>query len=372
MKWNWQHKKWPHFNFNEASFIKLQQKFIEQAGEQTGSIKHISYDEKEVLKIQLLSNEAFKTSLIEGEILDRDSLQSSVQRQFGLKAADRKIRPEEQGISEMMVDLYHNFDKPLTNIHLFHWHSLLLCAKIGIESIGAYRTHSDPMQIVSGAYHNPKIHFEAPPSRIVANEMKQFIDWFNTTKLNTLGLVRAAIAHIYFESIHPFEDGNGRIGRAISEKALSQNLGRPTLIALSETIEKNKKGYYQALHNASTTLDINEWILFFCEIILKAQERSQSNIDFLIEKSKFYLKFAHRFNERQSKVIRSMFNQGIDGFKGGLSAENYISITGTSRATATRDLQNLVKFTALNKIGERRYTRYYLKINHPSAYIKLE
>ena len=118
------------------------------------------------------------------------------------------------------------------------------------------------MQIVSGAYHNPKIHFEAPPSRIVANEMKQFIDWFNTTKLNTLGLVRAAIAHIYFESIHPFEDGNGRIGRAISEKALSQNLGRPTLIALSETIEKNKKGYYQALHNASTTLDINEWILF--------------------------------------------------------------------------------------------------------------
>lgn len=175
------------------------------------------------------------------------------------------------------------------------------------------------------------------------------------------------IAHFYFESIHPFEDGNGRIGRAISEKALSQGLKRPTLIALAQSIERSKKAYYAALQIGNRGLDIQDWLEYFCQTVLVAQDYTQSTIDFLIEKSKFYDRYSNKLNERQAKVIARMFAEGIDGFKGGLSAENYITISGAARATATRDLQSLVEIGALTKTGERKYTRYYLNIDHESV-----
>ena len=178
-------------------------------------------------------------------------------------------------------------------------------------------------------------------------------------------LLRSGIAHVYFESIHPFEDGNGRIGRAISEKALSQGLKRPTLIALAQAIERSKKAYYTALQAGNRGLDIQEWLEYFCRTVLSAQDYTQSMIDFLIEKGKFYDRFSNKLNERQSKVIARMFEEGIEGFKGGLSAENYISITGAPRATTTRDLQGLVELGALKKTGERKHTRYYLNIESP-------
>ena len=200
--------------------------------------------------------------------------------------------------------------------------------------------------------------------------MDVFISWFNNTEKN-LGtyspLIRSGMAHLYFESIHPFEDGNGRIGRAISEKALSQSLKQPTLIALAHTIETEKKSYYLALHDGSQVLDITEWLVYFSKLTLKAQDYTQSMIDFLIEKGKFYAKHSTLFNARQEKVIARIFQEGVDGFKGGLSAENYISISGASASTATRDLQRLVQQGALKRLGERKSTRYFLNINHKSA-----
>jgi len=197
--------------------------------------------------------------------------------------------------------------------------------------------------------------------------MTAFIEWFNEAgqggKQEIPYLIRAGIAHIYFESIHPFEDGNGRIGRAISEKALSQSLGRPTLIAISQTIEKSRKAYYTALQTCSKDLDINKWLYYFCNMVLTAQDHTQSMIDFLIEKGHFYKRFGNKFNPRQAKVIERMFREGVGGFKGGLSADNYISMTKVSRATATRDLQSLVGQGAFIKTGELRYTRYYLNIS---------
>ena len=172
------------------------------------------------------------------------------------------------------------------------------------------------------------------------------------------GRKRNQEACIYFESIHPFKDGNGRIGRAISEKAISQGLGRPTLIALAQTIESDKKSYYAALQrNSFGDMDVTDWLVYFSEVILTAQNRTQSMIDFLISK-----RVTGRLNERQEKVIARMFKEGVDGFKGGLSAENYIRITGTARATTTRDLQDLVEKGALKRTGELRYTRYFLNI----------
>lgn len=371
MTWNWQQKDWPTFTFDQELLLDFEHRFLEQAGELYGSMKHIQEEDKNTLKVELISNEAYKTSEIEGEILDRDSLQSSIRKQFGLKTDNRRISPAEQGISAMMVDLYKSFQTELTHEQLFTWHTMLTNGRRDLLDIGMYRTHNDPMQIVSGPIHRPTIHFEAPPSQRVRKEMDQFVSWFNQTggqAPSTLTpLLRAGIAHLYFESIHPFEDGNGRIGRAISEKALSQSLGRPTLIAISHTIENKKKAYYTALHANSRRLLITDWLVYFSEMVLQAQAYTQSIIDFLIEKAKFYQKYADKLNPRQAKVIQRIFAEGVHGFQGGLSAKNYLRITGTTRATATRDLQNLVQQGALIKTGELKSTRYFLNIDHESV-----
>lgn len=370
MTWNWRHKDWPHFIYNADEFERFEIEFVHRAGIMHGSMKHISEDDKETLTINLISNEALKTSEIEGELLNRNSLQSSIRRHFGLKTDNRRVSPAEQGVSEMLVDLYKNTTSELNHDLLYKWHDMLAHGRRDLKNIGAYRSHDEPMQIVSGDFLDPTIHYEAPPSDIVQKEMSQFIDWFNATDQGGAqelpSLTRAGIAHIYFESIHPFEDGNGRIGRAISEKALSQSLGRPTLIAIAQTIEQKRKAYYDALQASSKTLDINEWLHYFCEVVLKAQDHTQGVIDFIIEKGKFYKRFDGQLNKRQAKVIERMFNQGLGGFEGGLSANNYISITGTTRATATRDLQSLTGLGALTKTGELKYTRYYLNIDQRS------
>lgn len=235
-----------------------------------------------------------------------------------------------------------------------------------IGRIGSYRTHIEPMQVVSGPDYKRTVHFEAPPSARVPDEIQRFIAWFNSTapgEKNALpALTRAAQSHLYFECIHPFEDGNGRIGRALSEKALAQTLGRPTLIALAYTIERNRKNYYAALERSNKDLEITGWMIYFANTILEAQSNTIKRVDFYVAKAKFYQRFRDDLNERQAKVVARMFREGIDGFEGGLSAENYISITRTSRATATRDLQDLVTRGAFAKTGELRHTRYALNL----------
>lgn len=368
MQWNWQHSNWPNFNYDAASMLPLEQRFLQSAGEVIGAVRHFNEDDRSQLRIELLSDEAIKTSEIEGEFLDRASVQSSLRRQFGLDADDRPVRPQERGIAEMMADVYQNWSGALYRDELSHWHSMLMAGNRHIETIGAYRRHDDAMQIVSGRLDKPTIHFEAPPSRQVAAEMERFIAWFNQSGPNgpspLQALTRAAIGHLYFESIHPFEDGNGRIGRALAEKSLAQNIGQPSLISLAFTIEKNRKAYYWELERHQRTLDITEWVLYFSQTILEAQQATIERIAFFIQKTKFYDRFRGQLNERQEKVIARIFKEGLGGFKGGLSADNYISITATSRATATRDLQQLVEIGALTRTGERRHTRYALQLQN--------
>lgn len=233
-----------------------------------------------------------------------------------------------------------------------------------IETVGSYRTHTEPMQIVSGEPGLAEIHFEAPPSTRVPAEMDTFLSWFNDTapsgKTPLPPLTRAGLAHLYFESIHPFEDGNGRIGRAISEKALAQSIGEPSLIALAYTVERHRKRYYEMLEASSMNTTITDWLVYFANTILDAQRTTLARVDFSVAKAKFYERFRDQFNKRQEKVIGRMFREGVYGFKGGLSAENYLAITKTSRATATRDLRDLVARGALKRTGELRHTRYFL------------
>jgi Fic family protein len=366
MTWNWQKKDWPQFHYNKELLKELEAQFLHTSGILIGAYKHIGEADKNTLIIDFMSDEALNTSKIEGEFLNRDSLQSSIRRNFGLDTSNKKIAAAEQGIAEMMVDLYYTFDQPLSQKHMFKWHEMLMNGRRDLLSVGNYRIDEEPVQVVSGTISRPKIHFEAPPSEELTAEMKQFVAWFNETapsKNDSLpALTRAGIAHLYFVCIHPFEDGNGRIARAIAGKALSQALRQPTLIALSHIIEKYRKAYYNALDQNNKTLEITDWLVYFAKTIIEAQSYTQHTIDFLIDKTKLYDRIKEQLNERQSKVIARIFKEGPEGFKGGLSAENYITITGTSRATATRDLQDLVQIGVFSKIGERKSTRYYLNI----------
>jgi len=367
MTWNWEKPDWPNFTYDSVALGPLEKQFLLQSGEFVGARKYIGADDQETLKIELISDEAVKTSEIEGEILNRDSVQSSLRQQFGLGTEQPGVTPGERGISQMMVDLYRNFATALTDTTMFDWHKMLLSGDKEIKVIGGYRNHADAMQVVSGPIHKHMVHFESPPSARVPDEMKRFVTWFNDTapggKNRLPALTRAALAHLYFVCIHPFEDGNGRIGRALAEKSLAQELGQPSLIALAYTIERKRKDYYAALERNNKDIEITGWMKYFANTILEAQNNTIKRVDFYIAKSKFNEKFRDKLNDRQAKVIARMFKEGIDGFKGGLSAENYISISKTSRATATRDLRDLVERGALTKAGELRHSRYSLSLS---------
>jgi Fic family protein len=366
MTWNWEQPDWPAFTYDPKALEALEHQFLLHSGEFIGAFRHVGESDQDLLKIELISDEALKTSEIEGEILNRDSVQSSLRQQFGLGPESLRIPPAERGIAEMMVDLYRSFAEPLGNKTLFGWHKMLMSRQRGLQVIGKYRTHDDPMQVVSGALHDPVVHFEAPPSKRMTAEMDAFIAWFNDTapdgKHPLRPLARAGIAHLYFVSVHPFEDGNGRIGRAIAEKSLAQNLGQPSLIALAYTIELKRKDYYAALERNNKENEITDWLTYFANTILEAQNNTIKRVDFYVAKAKFYERLRGQLNQRQEKVMARILREGINGFKGGLSADNYVRITKTSRATATRDLQDLVAKSALTKTGELRHTRYHLNI----------
>jgi len=366
MRWNWQISGWPNFRYDSKALTPYEQRFLLSTGEILGAVRHVNEAERDQLHIDLLSDEAMKTSAIEGEMLDRQSVQSSLRRQFGLSAERYPSLPKEQGVAEMMIDVYSTYGAPLSDETLFRWHEMLLSHDRRLGVVGAYRQHADAMQIVSGRVDRPTVHFEAPPSAQVQTEMSRFVDWFNATSPNgddvLPALTRAALSHLYFESIHPFEDGNGRLGRALAEKSLAQNIGQPSLIALAFTIERERKSYYKQLERHQKTLDITPWIEWFAQTVLDAQQTTLGRVRFLIAKAQFYDRHRDRLNERQAKAIERMFREGPEGFTGGMSAENYISITSTSRATATRDLHDLVMRGALTRTGERRYTRYWLDL----------
>ena len=331
-----------------------------------GAYKHLRDEDKLTFLIEHLSSEAITTSEIEGEHLSRDSVQSSFRRHFGLATDHRRVKPAEDGIAEMMVDLYQNFSQTLSHELLFQWHKMLMSGRRDLDDIGRYRTHADPMRVVSGAIAAPNIHFEAPPSKLVQKEMEKFVSWYNHTAPTGSSplpaLTRASIVHLYFVCVHPFEDGNGRIGRALAEKSLAQSLGQPTLMALSETILKHRKEYYATLEQNNKSLQIDGWIKYFSQTILTGQKHTLAIMEFVIQKTKFFDRYKDNLNSRQVKVVQRIFQEGPEGFKGGLSAENYISNTKTSRATATRDLADLVDLGAMIRTGVGKGTRYYLKL----------
>ena len=367
-KWNWQLKDWPNFSYDKDRLEALEAEYMKTAGVSLGVMKSLPEKERSKLSVELICDEALKTSEIEGEILNRDSVRSSIIHEFGLGNEYKQtgIKPEEQGIAMMMRVLYSEFKTPLTHEMLYNWHEKLMFGRYKVKA-GGYRTHMDEMRVVSGCFDKPKIHFVAPPSKDVPKEMDTFIDWFNNTHPrgeNALPpLTRAGITHLYFLSIHPFEDGNGRISRALVLKALSQDIQAPVLTAISSSINAARRKYYELLGIQSRGNEITDYLEAFGKTIFESQELTVKKLEFIIQKTRFFDAFRGKMNPRQEKVVLRIFKEGLKGFDGGFSVKNYIAVTKASRATATRDLKDLVDKGAFNKTGQLKSTRYELNLS---------
>ncbi len=365
MQWIWQLSDWPEFEWDDARILPLEVEFQHQSGRYIGAWRHLSENARSDLTIDWLTNEAVASSEIEGEILDRESVQSSIRHQFEISVNQRNVTAAESAIARMLVKLYQTIDRPLEHQSLYDWHLQLMNWRFDMIEVGRYRTNLEPMQVVSR--HNPEIvHYEAPPSDRVMGEMDGYVKWFNRVveqndRLSIL--TRAGIAHLYFVCIHPFADGNGRIGRALAEKSIAQSIGQPSLINLSQQISRNRKQYYDVLETTNRSLEITRWLTWFAETVLAAQNWSDRRLIRTIEQAQMFDRLDGQLNLRQRKALLRMFKEEPDGFKGGLSAANYATITGAPSSTVTRDLSDLVAKGALKKTGERRYTRYWLNVS---------
>lgn len=365
MTYNWQYKDWPQFLYDLTKVEDALYHYTEKLGHVTASLQALPKEVQAETLVDTLVAEAIKTSEIEGEYLSREDVKSSIRNNLGLNAVAEKVSDQRAaGIGALMIDVRRSYAEPLTEEKLYSWHRMLMEGATGLR-VGAWRSHAELMQVVSGSLARPVVHFEAPPSERVPQEMTAFITWFNATAPgggNAIkrAPVRAALVHLYFESIHPFEDGNGRIGRALAEKALSQTIGRPVWLSLSRTIETGKKTYYQALESAQRDLEVTDWIEYFVTVCVQAQEDVVAQVDFTLKKALFFDRYRDILSERQMVVVHRMLEEGPAGFIGGMNARKYISLTKASKATATRDLQDLVEKGVFTPVGGGRSSRYEL------------
>ncbi len=363
--YNWQNDKWANFIYNEDVISDNALKLAELLGEIFGIFKTFNSSKQQNEILDIMISEAIKTSEIEGEMLSREDVRSSFLKKLGLATTIKNIKDKRaENVALLMLEVRNNYQTKLSEKLIKHWHGMLFSNSKYINA-SVYRISEDIMQIVSGALGKEKVHFEAPPSKQVPQEMKDFVKWYNTfkTKSNIQKIiVKTAITHLYFESIHPFEDGNGRIGRALIEKCLSESLDKQIIMSISQTIEKDKNRYYNELKKAQSTLEIDSWLLYFSQLLIESQKNALDILDFSLKKTQFFDKYKPAMNQRQMKVINKMLDMGKDGFEGGMTAKKYISISKTTKATATRDLQELVELGVLLQNLAGRSTNYVLNL----------
>lgn len=368
----WQQPPWPKLSFDAAAVAPAIAAARRSQGELWGKASAIGLAETDEVAGEVLAQEVTATAAIEGEKLDPASVRSSVMRHLGLASAGPHDRPVD-GLVEVIGDATTAFEAPLDHDRLYRWQSALFPGGTrGIRriAVGRYRDHPDPMQIVSGRQGQETVHYEAPPSSRVFTEMDVFLHWFADTRpapdqSAIDGLARAAVAHVWFETIHPFEDGNGRVGRAVADMAIAQDQGSPLrLYSLSRQLLERRAEYYDALNQAQRgTGDVTEWVEWFARQIGAACVRSGQIVDRAVEKSRFWASRAHLdLKPRQRKVLQRLLDDGDGGFEGGLNADKYMKMTAVSKATATRDLAEMLAHQLLWSQGQGKGTRYYLNV----------
>jgi len=384
MKYNWQHQNWPEFIYNASDCDDIVRKFQNKAYGLQGRLEQLNIASQQEAHILLMVEEAINSSEIEGENLNREEVRSSVARFLGLKVDPSSASfLKEEGMAALLISVRESLNQRLSKEKLCYWHNLLLQ---GVDNPrksilkGDYRNETVDV-IKDDLYGNVEVVFKAPgiSRKEVTQEMDQFFTWYNATNpLNEngcflLGPVRAAVAHLWFVSVHPFEDGNGRIGRAIAEHALYQDFENPPLFSISLAINNNRKQYYEQLQGTNEVLDISNWIQWFVNIVHDAQISAAAKVDFILEKSKFWDKHKEtKLNERQRKAISKVFASGPEGFiTNGISNEKYRMMTKCSLATATRDLKDLINKNILYLEGSgKRNIRYLLCFVENSVFKK--
>lgn len=354
-RWIWQKKHYPNFTYDAKSIEPLVQSISREQGYLIAFTRFLNDETLRMRQWESLSSEVLNSSAIEGEILNRESVRASVGRKLGLANTEhsRVADTHTDGIIDILIDANTHYEEDLTLERLFGWHNALFPRGYsGFEKIiVADFRGSEKMEVVSGAIGREKVHYEAPPSDKLKDEMNAFLNWFNKQDST---LIKAAIAHLWFVVIHPFDDGNGRITRAITDLILSriERSNFSKLYSMSTSILKDRKGYYEVL-DATTGLkpikesdegiDITVWIEWFLKTLLHALEDAKKSLGYIIDKTKFWDKHRHtELNAREIKMLNKVLDVGMENFEGGITKRKYIAITKSSPRTAVRDLKELV------------------------------
>lgn len=360
-------KQWPEFTWDSAEIAPLLASVRFKQGKLLGYVEHLGFELKAAALLKTLTQDVLKSSEIEGEMLDIEQVRSSIARRLGLEIAglvpsDRDV----DGIVEMMLDATQRYNSPLDKERLFSWHAALF--PTGRSSlyrivVGDWRKNSidDPMRVVSGVMGRERVHYQAPDSKCVPLEMERFLAWFNSDVVVD-PIVKAAIAHLWFVTIHPFEDGNGRISRAIADMQLSRADGSSgRFYSMSSQIRQERKQYYSILeHTQSGDLDITAWLSWFLACLGRSIDASDVILASVMRKAKLWMMpVAQSFNDRQ----RLMLNKLLDGFEGKLTSSKWAKIAKCSQDTATRDIQDLIsKGILIKDEAGGRSTNYLLTV----------
>lgn len=369
-RWIWQSPSWPDFSYDTGRLLAPLNRARDAQGQLRGKAQSIGLDELVLVQRDVWTESAVATAAIEGETLDRQAVRSSVTHRLGLPPASHgQVSRNIDALLDVINDASSRWQVALTEARLIQWQSLI-CEQGGsvlakVET-GRYRTH--PVHVVSGAEGRKIVHFEGPPAKRVGAEMNTFLDWFNESALatNVDGLIRAGLSHLWFESIHPFADGNGRVGRAILDMALSQeSKSTDRLHGISIEIAARKTDYYDALNRATSgSGDATGWLLWFIETFADACRRSVVQIEEALVRTRFWNEHKYvQLNERQRKALARMLGVGPGRFEGGMTPRQYMAMTkANNRLTATRDLTDLVEKQLLVREGAGRSTFYNLSI----------
>lgn len=372
--WIWQQPDWPDFNWQAERLAPLLRECVQMQGRLLGMAGSVGDSMSAQSELDALLQNIVTSSAIECEQLNVGSVRSSLARRLGLEWIDRdSVSQRSEGLAQLMLDATHGFDEPLTLARLLEWHTWLFPAEEAMFSarpilVGTLRG-DEPMQVVSGRLDRPTVHFEAPPRQGLEQQIERFLSWFEASRdqVSLDPLLRAGIAHFWFVTLHPFDDGNGRLTRTITDLALAQGEAQAIrFYAMSASILEDRAGYYRILESSQkTTLDITEWLTWFLQTLLRSLQQAITRIDSVLGKTRFWQ--AHResnLSAEQIKVLNCLLDGGERGFEQGLSAGQYQAVAKVSKATATRHLAELLDKGCLQRLpGGGRSTRY--KINYP-------
>ena len=358
LSWIWQQSDWPHFRWDEVRLSPLLARARLAQGKVLGAARLLDPGLTLEAVAAILVEDGLTTSAIEGERLDLAAVRSSVARRLGLPTAGLPPPPRAvDGLIEVLLDATRHHLAPLTAERLCGWQAALFpTGYSGLHAIRIGQLRGDaPMQVVSGAMGREKVHFVAPPRVGLEAEIGGFLSWFNAAPGALDGLLRAGIAHLWFVTLHPFEDGNGRLARAITDLALSQDERQPMrLFSLSAQILREREGYYQVLERTQRGgLEVTEWLAWFLVQVEAAAIAADQTVSSTLAKARFWLRHqGTTLNERQRKVLNRLLDAGPDGFTGGINTRKYMGLTKTSRATAYRELVDLVERGCLRPTGK--------------------